>query len=82
MARRKVTYVATVVEEQLRPRRTEMAVSVSIAVQNMMSTHNEVVPLCCVKLSVEMLLKINLYELTASFERCIFETERIETRGN
>jgi hypothetical protein len=35
-----------------------------------------------VKLGAEMLLKINLYELTASFQRCIFETEGIETQGN
>ena len=49
--------------------------------RNTTSTHNEVASFCCVKLSVEM-LETNPYELTASFQRCILETERIETRGN
>jgi hypothetical protein len=30
----------------------------------------------------EMALEINLYELTAPFERCILETERMEAWGN
>jgi hypothetical protein len=30
---------------------------------------------------VEMMLEINLYELTVRFERCILETERMETQG-
>jgi len=49
--------------------------------QNTASMHSEVASFCCVKLSAEM-LETNLYELTASFQRCILETERIETRGN
>jgi hypothetical protein len=30
----------------------------------------------------DMTLEINLYELTAPFECCVLETERMETRGN
>jgi hypothetical protein len=31
---------------------------------------------------VEMTLEINLYELTAPFQCCVLETERMQTRGN
>jgi hypothetical protein len=80
MSRCKVTYVATMVEERLRPRRTDGSL-IQHRGRSMTSAHDEVASFCCVKLDAEM-LEINLYELTASFQRCIFETGRIETQGN
>jgi hypothetical protein len=80
MSRCKVTDVTRMGEERLRLRRTDVSL-IQHCGQNTTSKHNEAVSFCCVKLGVET-LEINLYELTASFQCCIFETGRIEARGN
>lgn len=73
MSRCKVTDVARMVEERLRLRWTDGSL-IQHCGQNTTSMHDEAASFCCVKLSAEM-LEINLYDLTASFQCCIFETE-------